>query len=85
MLSRDVSQQLLGGSGAIHVARFSWLFCHLIREDASAAGLALVVYLAIAVIALVPAIGLVAHKPLGRTWWLIAFLIDALITLALIL
>jgi hypothetical protein len=80
VLSRDLSQQLVGVVGAIHVARFGWLFAHVMTQASAYA----VVYMAIAVVALVPAIGLVAHKPLGRTWWLSAFLIDALITFALI-
>jgi hypothetical protein len=42
------------------------------------------IYLAIACVALLPALGLVAHKPLGRTWWALAFVVDALITFALI-
>ena len=83
MLSRDLSQQLVGVIGAIHVARFGWLFCNVISAQETRS-LALV-YVAIALIALIPAFGLVAHKPLGCTWWVIAFLLDALITLALIL
>jgi hypothetical protein len=81
VLSRDLSQQLVGVVGAIHVARFAWLFCALIATLPALA----VIYAGIAVIALVPAFGLVAHKPLGRTWWVIAFVLDALITSALIL
>jgi hypothetical protein len=81
VLSRDLSQQLVGVVGAIHVARFAYLACGVI---ATLPALALV-YLVIALIAFVPAFGLVAHKPLGRTWWVIAFVLDALITLALIL
>jgi hypothetical protein len=81
VLSRDLSQQLLGVVGAIHVARFAWLFAGVISAEQLALAL---IYLAIACVALVPAIGLVAHKPLGRTWWVLAFVIDALITVALI-
>jgi hypothetical protein len=81
VLSRDLSQQLVGVVGAIHVARFAWLSVTVMPERAFALA---VIYLAIALVALVPAFGLVAHKPLGRTWWVLAFVIDALITLALI-
>lgn len=84
VLSRDLSQQLLGVVGAIYVARFGWLFWRVISGpgDDNPMGMA---YFAIALLALVPALGLVAHKPLGRAWRVSAFVIDTLITLALIL
>lgn len=80
MLSRNLSQQLIGVIGAIHVAHFGWLFWTVISGpgDDNPMGL---IYFPVALIALVPAFGLVAHKPLGRTWWVIGFLLDALITL----
>lgn len=83
MLARDLSQQLLGIVGAIHVARFAWLFWRVISGpgDDNPMGL---VYLGVALLALIPAYGLVAHRPLRRPWWLAAFGINLAITLALI-